>query len=103
MSTNRKEDTSPATRADIADLRQIIVTRFDEVDKRFNEVDKRFEHIEDRLAIHDRQFEVVLETLSSLQKGSERIRRDVTAIADQLLDIHDRRLLACERRLGLAV
>ena len=103
MSNTRKEDTSAATKADIADLRQIIVKRFDEIDKRFNDVDKHFERIENQLSVHDRQFEVVLEMLSSLQKSSEKIRRDITAITEQLLDNHERRLLACERRIGLAV
>jgi len=119
-----KDVTAPATKADIEQLARSIEKRFDAVDerleavdrrfeavnrrfdavdKRFERVEKRFDKIEERLSMHDRQFEVALEVLSAMQDGLQAVRRDLRIIADRQCNDHERRLLSCERRLGLAI
>lgn len=96
MSPTPKEDTSPATKTDIADLRQIIVKGFDAVDQRFG-------RINERLDAHDQQFDMLVKLVGSAQDDIATIKRDLRILSEKVLDDHDRRLMACERRLGLAV
>lgn len=71
-----RNDTKPATKADIRGLQ----TRLDQ---------------------HDDQFKIILKLLSKIQNDTQTVRRDLRALADKLLDNHERRLLACEQRLDL--
>ena len=112
-----KDVTAAASKADIAELAcsiekrfdavdkrfESVEKRFDAIDKRFERVEKRFDKVDERISIHDRQFKVVLEVLSAMQDGLQVVQRDLRIIADRQCNDHDRRLLACERRLGLAV
>ena len=78
----KKDDTTPATKADIVEFRQMLVKR---------------------LETYDEQFEVVLKLLESVQDDVATIKRDLRILSDKVLGNYERRLMACERRLGLAV
>ena len=70
MSKTRKEDTTPATKADIA----AIVARFDDVDRRFatmeKQLDDRFDAVDRRFDTVDQQFNKVLVSIGAEGKGA---------------------------------
>ncbi|MCC7420567.1 MAG: hypothetical protein IT428_09810 [Planctomycetaceae bacterium] len=70
-------DNSPATKADITRL-------------------------ETRLDQHDEQFALIVRLLHEIQQDTRAVRTDLQALGTKLLVDHERRLVACERRLGLA-
>jgi len=120
MSTNRKEDTSPATKADIAAIIESMDRRFAtmeaQLDNRFEAVDRRFDTV-------DQQFQRMLEYIRAEGKESrlhgdklaEETQRHVDAVNKNLQDYvagmftqktylfgekfreHDRRIRTLER------
>lgn len=61
--TSPKEDSAPATKADIAELRQLLDHRFEEIDKKLLEHDRRFDRIDRKLEEYDDSFAVLIRYL----------------------------------------
>ena len=74
----------PATRADIAelkdmigDLRRDMDQRFDQVDQRSDQVDRQFDQVDQRFDQVDRQFDQVDRQFGDLRQGQASIREEL--------------------------
>lgn len=73
-------------------LEEIVLPRFDQIDKKFDQIDKRFDKI-------DKKFEEVDERLDSMDAKTSRIERKLDQVTDhqaEKLDDHGRRLKLVE-------
>ena len=71
----------PATRGDVANLRDEMNSRFAQVDERFANVDERFAKVDARFDRMDARFDQIDEQFVQLDERFEEVRRhfDVTA------------------------
>jgi DNA anti-recombination protein RmuC len=106
---------NPAKRMTVAQLRQRMDTRFDDVTRRFGDVDKRFESIDKRFESIDKRFESVDKRFDALETSlGARIDARFGSVNDTLtailqildkkhdhhrkvLDVHERRLQDLEQ------
>ena len=120
--TSPKEDSAPATKADIAELRQLLSSKFEESDKCFDRIeakltehDGRFERIEAKLSEHDRRFDRIEGKLEEHDKRFDLYDKQFDRILEMLYGDKDERehgalpislqgrIYRLERYLGLAV
>ena len=67
----------PATRADIAELKDMIGDLRRDMDQRFDQVDQRFDQVDQRFDQVDRQFDQVDRQFGDLRQGQASIREEL--------------------------